>query len=219
MSQLSLSDSDRPSHEVDARGRLELDDAFEVLSNRRRRYVVHHLLQCDETVDLRSLSRQVAAWENRKPLEEVSAEERRRVYNSLQQFHLPKLRDVGVVFYDSDRGTINSTMRTEDLKTYLGMNNSSVSYRATLVAGGFLSGGAAIFGLTGGGLPALGVVLLTGIVGVVAIQREQPSSQLGSEGPPPEIVRSNAQTNSFAGADLGGENGSVMWNERASSKQ
>ncbi len=31
MSQLSLSDSDRSSHEVDARGRLELDDAFEVL--------------------------------------------------------------------------------------------------------------------------------------------------------------------------------------------
>nr|WP_136591542.1 hypothetical protein [Salinigranum halophilum] len=144
---------------------------------------------------MRSLSRQVAAWENGKSLEEVSAEERRRVYNALQQFHLPKLRDVGVVFYDSDRGTVRSTMITKELKTYLGMNNSSVSCRATVVAGGFLSGGAVILGLAGGGLPALGAVVLAGIVGIVTIQKEQPSSQLGSEGPPPEIVRSNAQTN------------------------
>lgn len=195
MSQLSLSDSDRPSHEVDTRGRLELDDAFEVLSNRRRRYVVHHILQCDETVDLRSLSRQVAAWENRKQLDRVSAEERRRVYNALQQFHLPKLRDAGVVCYDSDRGTIGSTEITENLQAYLGTDNVSNGCRTVMITGGVLSIGAVGLVLLGGLLPALGAVLLAGTIGVVTVRQENTSGRLGSEGPPPEIVRANEQTN------------------------
>jgi len=195
MSQLTVSDSNHPSREIETSGRLTLDDAFEILSNRRRRYTIHHLLQRNETVDLRSLSRQVAAWEVHKPLDEVSAEERRRVYNALQQFHLPKLRDVGVVIYDSDRGKIKPTEKAAHLRAYLGRDDASDDCRTALITGGILGTGAVGLVLLGGPLPALGAILLVGTIGIVTIQREKTSSYLGSEGPPPEIARANTQPN------------------------
>jgi hypothetical protein len=97
---------------------LSPDETFELLSNRRRRYALHHLKRCQEA-ELGELSRQVASWENGIDVEEVSADERKRVYTSLQQFHLPKMDDQGIVEYDDRSGEVELAPAAEELDVYL----------------------------------------------------------------------------------------------------
>jgi uncharacterized membrane protein len=94
---------------------------FEMLSNRRRRYVVHYLLDADDgtEAELRDLARTVAAWENDKRPEEVTSTERKRVYNALQQAHLPKMDDAGLIEFASSRSTVAATDGLADLQVYL----------------------------------------------------------------------------------------------------
>jgi cobalamin biosynthesis protein CobD/CbiB len=57
------------------------------------------------------LSEQIAAWENNEAIEEVTADERRRVYVSLHQTHLPRMDEAGVLQYENSRDTIELTER------------------------------------------------------------------------------------------------------------
>lgn len=93
-------------------------EMFETISNERRRLVVHSL-QRDGATDVGTLSRQVAAWENDTEPGAVSAQQRRRVYNALQQSHLPKMDENAVVDYDHDRGTVEPTDSLEELTVFL----------------------------------------------------------------------------------------------------
>lgn len=95
------------------------EEVFEMLSNQRRRYVVHYLRTHEGKSELRDLARTIAAWENDKPPDEVTSQERRRVYNGLQQVHLPKLDEVGVVEFDADRSTVSASENLADLEVYL----------------------------------------------------------------------------------------------------
>jgi len=92
---------------------------FQTLSNTRRRYVVHDLLQHEEPRELGALAKQVAAWENEKTIQQVTSAERRRVYNALQQVHLPRMDEDGLVRYDAARGTVEPTAELVDLRVYL----------------------------------------------------------------------------------------------------
>lgn len=85
------------------------DDLFDVLSNRRRRYVVYFLKHATGPAELGPLATQIAAWENDESRAEVSSIERKRVYTSLQQIHLPKMDDFGVLAFDKRSGTIEPT--------------------------------------------------------------------------------------------------------------
>ena len=98
---------------------LSRDDAFEILSNRRRRFALHHLQHNGERAELGELSEHVAAWENDSNVQEISASERKRVYTSLQQFHLPKMDDKGVVEFDDREGVIELTPAAEQMDVYL----------------------------------------------------------------------------------------------------
>jgi predicted transcriptional regulator len=95
------------------------NELFDVLSNRRRRYALHVLTRRDGAVELGPLAEQVAAWENGVVVDEVTPAERKRVYTALQQSHLPKLDDVGVVDFDKRAGTITPTPAFEQLDVYL----------------------------------------------------------------------------------------------------
>jgi hypothetical protein len=97
------------------------DQAFETLSNPRRREALRYLRRqgTDEPVLLRDLAEQIAAWENDIPLVEVTYKQRKRVYTSLYQSHLPRLHKYGFVEYDADRGTIELTALAENLDIYL----------------------------------------------------------------------------------------------------
>ncbi|RQG98104.1 DUF7344 domain-containing protein [Natrarchaeobius chitinivorans] len=99
-------------------GDLPKGEIFEVLRNQRRRYVLHYLKQDDRPVELGDLAQQVAAWEYETTLEDVTPEQRKRVYTTLQQTHLPKMDEVGILTFDSD-GVIEATDRTRDISVYL----------------------------------------------------------------------------------------------------
>lgn len=94
------------------------DEAFEVLSNRRRRFTLHYLKQNGDDATLSDVAEQVAAWEH-GDRQEVSASERKSVYTSLQQFHLPKLDEKGIVEFDQRAGDISLTDAAKRLDIYL----------------------------------------------------------------------------------------------------
>ena len=100
-------------------GSLSKGEIFEVLRNQRRRYVLQYLKQDDRPVELGDLAQQVAAWEYETTLDEVTPEQRKRVYTTLQQTHLPKMDQAGILTFDSDSGVVEVTDRTRDVVIYL----------------------------------------------------------------------------------------------------
>lgn len=94
--------------------------AFDTLSNQRRRWVVRDLLDdaADET-ELGDLAARVAARENETDPADVTPAQRRRVYTALQQSHLPRMDDQGLVDYDPDEGVVRPTQNLEELRVYL----------------------------------------------------------------------------------------------------
>ncbi|PSQ32027.1 hypothetical protein BRD16_00645 [Halobacteriales archaeon SW_6_65_46] len=76
-------------------------------------------MESREEIELRTLSREVAALENDISPDGVTPQQRRRVYNALQQSHLPKMDESGVVNYDHDRGVIETTNATAEATVVL----------------------------------------------------------------------------------------------------
>jgi hypothetical protein len=103
----------------DAEPSLSRDETFEMLSNRRRRFIIHYLQDRAEPVSLSDLAEQVAAWENDVDIARISASERKTVYTSLQQFHLPKMDETGVVEFDQRAGEVTLTDAARGLDLYL----------------------------------------------------------------------------------------------------
>ncbi len=96
-----------------------LDDAFHLLQNQRRRWVLQHLHDVDETVEMGDLAERVAAWEHDTTVERLTSTQRQRVYIALYQRHLPKLDDMDVVDYNQSRGLVTSCERVTRLVAYL----------------------------------------------------------------------------------------------------
>lgn len=95
----------------------ERDQVYDLLSNHRRRYVLHYCKRENGSATLSDLAEQVAAWEHEKPIEEVTSAERKRVYTSLQQTHLDRMADAGIIEFDGDE--IELTGKSEELDVYL----------------------------------------------------------------------------------------------------
>ncbi|PCR91386.1 DUF7344 domain-containing protein [Natrinema ejinorense] len=92
-------------------------EIFDLLSNQRRRYAIHYCKREGEPVPLGDLAEHVAAWELEKEVAEITSAERKRVYTSLQQTHLPTLERADVIEFD-DR-TIELTDEAAELDVYL----------------------------------------------------------------------------------------------------
>jgi DNA-binding transcriptional ArsR family regulator len=174
-------------------GTIGNDEIFHLLSNARRRYVLHCLLQRGGYATKRELSRQVAAWENDVPPEQVTSDMRKPVYIALHQTHIPQLVDQGLV--EAENGDITLTDRAEHLRTYLevveaddiswgtfyfGLSGLSMALAAAHAAGlapwGALSGGA-VAGLIATAFAA---------TSAVQVARER-RNRVGGAGPPPEL--------------------------------
>ena len=98
---------------------LSRDTVFFALSNQRRRYVLHYLQGRDGPVRLRDLTEQIAAWENDVPVEEVAYKQRKTVYTSLRQTHVPMLQKVGIVEFNPSGDNITLTDLAAELYPYL----------------------------------------------------------------------------------------------------
>lgn len=99
---------------------ISQEQIFEVLQSPRRRYALYYLLREGDAVDLSALATHVAAWEHDTPLDELTTQQRKRVYISLYQTHIPKLEEVGLLDYNREAGTIHPSHRVCHLEKYLG---------------------------------------------------------------------------------------------------
>jgi hypothetical protein len=98
---------------------LSKDTIFHLLQVERRRLTLQYLQDRTDTVPMRDLAEQVAAWENETTVEQLSSTERQRTYIALYQTHLQKFDTEGIIEYDKDRGTIRRTSRADQLELYL----------------------------------------------------------------------------------------------------
>ena len=100
-------------------GDLSEDEVFEVLSNGRRRFVIHALKHAEEPVEVCELSTYVTAWEHDIDPEEVRYEDRRNVYSTLQRTHLPKLEEKNVVTVHEEENLVEPTPELKSLDIYV----------------------------------------------------------------------------------------------------
>ncbi|KDS90952.1 hypothetical protein FK85_08035 [Halorubrum saccharovorum] len=100
-------------------GELSEEEVFEVLSNRRRRFVIHALKRAEGPVDVSELSTHVTAWERDVDPDEVRYEDRRNVYSTLQRTHLPKLEEKNVVTVNKETNLVAPTAELEELDIYV----------------------------------------------------------------------------------------------------
>jgi hypothetical protein len=98
---------------------LTQDTVYDLLSNKRRRYVISKLRRADGAVSVNELSEAVAAWENDVDVDELTDKQVKRVYVSLYQIHVPKLDEAGLVDYDKEAGTVELTPTVSQLDSYL----------------------------------------------------------------------------------------------------
>jgi hypothetical protein len=97
---------------------ISRDTVYKMLANRRRRYTIHYLKEQGGSVPLGLLAEQVGAWEQDTHPDELSSSERKTVYTALQQRHLPKMDDAGMLEFDKRAGVIEPTESLEDIDIY-----------------------------------------------------------------------------------------------------
>jgi len=105
---------------------LGQDEAYELLSNARRRFVISYLRSQDGRVPLNELSQSLAAWENDIPVDETG-DQIKRIYVSLYQTHLPKLEEAGLIEYDRENSTLEIRREADRLDEYLPTDGSERS--------------------------------------------------------------------------------------------
>lgn len=166
----SRSDGEPDAQRRTAAGETELDRdrVFALLKNPRRRAVLLHLREASATT-LSDLADQIAAEENDTTPEQLSSSERKRVYISLYQNHLPKLAEFGAIDYDQSRGDVSRCERARRLQRYLdrldGEPDSSRSRARTIRSVGGVVGLVSLIGVVG--LPEISVVW--GVVAAAAL--------------------------------------------------
>lgn len=174
------------------RSPIDQELAFQMLSCRRRRHVLHYLRQHEGAATLRTLSRQIAAWENEVDPEEITYQQRVRVYTALRQSHLPKMDDGGVVRFDPDRSTVELTEAATQLDVYLDVvPHDDIPWSSYYAGLGALCIGFATLVLVGlppfsilaGGLGALLFSALFFVSGIAHVLHDK-RMQVGVGGPP-----------------------------------
>jgi hypothetical protein len=96
---------------------LATDTVCELISNARRRAVIRHIAALDgeRTVGMGDLARAIAGEEHDIPPARVSAEQRKTVYVSLLQNHLPKLDTANVVEWNDRSGAVARGRSVDEL--------------------------------------------------------------------------------------------------------
>lgn len=78
----------------------DIDVVFDILGTSRRRAVIRYLETNPGPISIGELADYIAAQEYDKTQEEVTQNERKRVYVSLYQSHLPKMTAADVIAYE-----------------------------------------------------------------------------------------------------------------------
>ncbi len=151
-----------------ARDRAERNgEPFDLLSSHRRRWTLRICTERQGPLELGDLAEQIAAMEQDKEIEDLTMAERKRVYTSLQQTHIPRLEEAGVV--EAQDKYIDLTPRASELDVYLDGESGSPFpwplYYLTVSTVAVVSLGIAWTGVLPGNVPWPAVV---GTMGVLA---------------------------------------------------
>lgn len=96
------------------------DDAFDLLSDPRRRHALYYLFESDGSVELTALAEHVAASVAGSS-DRISAEDVETTCTSLHHSHLPRLEDAGVIERDADESTVALSRRAEAFESVLSL--------------------------------------------------------------------------------------------------
>lgn len=146
---------------------LSQDVVFDILSSPRRRYVLYYLRNESDSIELTELAEHVAAWENETEPASLTEQERKRVYVSLYQTHIPRLDEAGLVHYDRESGEIRLTREARAIDSYLETETETISWQ--LVYLGLAFAGALLLLVTTLGVTPLGAIPQTVIAGLVLL--------------------------------------------------
>ncbi len=177
-------------------GTLSEDEVFTVLSNRRRRFVIHALKRADGSVTVSELAKQVTAWECDLAVEEVQYSDRRNVQTTLLRTHLPTLEEKGVIRFVED-DVIEPTPALDEVDIYVEvLRGHEIPWSLYYTGLGGLSGSLLIANLSNlpvlGGVSPLSIALFTTVVFFVSAFAHYligQRMQLGSTDTPPELTR------------------------------
>jgi len=95
------------------------DTLFDVLRDRRRRFVVHRLHASEHPLSIDELATQLSAWERRQPVDEVETRPIERAEVTLRHVHLPKLADAELVQYDRHSDEVSMSEQVAPLDALL----------------------------------------------------------------------------------------------------
>ena len=107
---------------------LGFDRVFGVLRNQRRRRILRYLITHDDSATIGTLAEHIAVLENDTTQTALTSRERKRVYISLYQSHLPKMDDADAIEFDKARGTITSGPNAARFEPYLDEPQESVRW-------------------------------------------------------------------------------------------
>ena len=124
---------------------LPLDVIFDILKNRRRRLVLRYARENEGPYTLSDIAEYIAAIENDKSVQQLTSDERKRVYVGLYQCHLPRMNDTGVLDFDRNRGTVEMNASVAQLEPYLNANEDETDRPWPLYYGAVTAGGLLLF--------------------------------------------------------------------------
>lgn len=106
---------DRPN---DSPSAVSLDEVFEQLAARRRRYVLYEL-QDEDHVERPELARRVVARELGCDVDDVASEALERIEISLHHRELPQLHEAKLLQYDERQGDVSVSQYFDLVEKYL----------------------------------------------------------------------------------------------------
>lgn len=169
---------------------LTSDDIFEILSNHRRRMVLYHLQEAATPLAVNELAEHVAAMENEISVDDLTSQQRKRVYVSLYQTHLPKMAQMGLIDYDQEEGMVALTSRTADINRYLGEGQESKRpWRFAALALGALVVAFGVIAVLDTSIDEAVIILTAGATILLATIGLQYWRYQGRDGRPPEELR------------------------------
>ena len=115
---------DRPDFRSELADGMDESEVFHILGNDRRREIICTLIDDTEALPVSDLARRVASEEADG---EPSKGLYKSVYVSLQQTHLPKLAEKGIVVYDTDAQRVEPGPAFQEIRPYLRGTTQEVS--------------------------------------------------------------------------------------------
>lgn len=146
---------------------LSDDVVFDIMSNRRRRFVLAYLRHEESPAQLTDIATALAAAETDTPPEQVDRRARKRAYVSLYQTHVPRLVEEQAVEYDDKTGEVSLRAPAEEILQQVGRGQSPRQWLYVYIALGVVGVGLylpPLAGFAGQGMLLAGLLVPLGVL-------------------------------------------------------